>query len=252
VTAADNEDRERVRVAGQWLALVCELLAGREYEKAGHAAACAVIDYPFDGRFWELGGVACWMSGETQASVLCLEEATTLKPLQPFSQVALADGYERVRKKGLARTIWEFLAGPVGGPRLVGLLDGRPGAIPDYHLAYTAYRTVTDHDPRNHYGWFGLGVSLARGGGDHERVADCYAVAVKLAPGVVSYRLNLAEAWVRAGDRHRAAEALARFDPDRFTCRCALGWAAELFDRIGDRGQAEACRRRIADLEKSI
>lgn len=240
---ASGSDGGHDRLAALCLGRVCELLAVRDYAEAAEAAACGVIEFPLDGRFWELGGVAHWMGGHTEASVLSLEEASVLKPLHPFSQVALADGYEQSGKRELARVIWGFLSGPIGGPRLVAALDRPAGSAPDYHLAFAAYRAVTDREPRNHHAWFGLGASLGRAGGDPERAADCFAVAVRLAPGVVPYRLNLAEACVLAGDRRRAAEVMAWFDPARVGCPCALNWAAEVFEQLGNPSAAAACRR---------
>jgi len=245
----ENEDDEPC--ASVWLWTVQERLAAHDYAAAAQVAACAIIEFPLDGRFWELGGVTYWMEGETQAAIRYLEEATMLKPLHPFAQVALADGYAQLGKNDLSRTIWEFLATADGGSRLIRFLGQSSGELADDFLGCTVYQTVTNNDPLNHHGWFGLGVCLARLGGDLGRVTESLAVAVRLAPGIVPYRLTLAELCLAAGDHDRTLYVLGPLDACRFRCPCLLRRACDLYLQLGDTVRVQEYRRQL-DLLTSM
>lgn len=231
-----------------WLRAVLGRLADRDYEGAADLAGAATALYPADARFWELGGLALWAAAAPDdLAVACLEEASLLAPLHPLAMAALGDGFARTGKPALAAAVFDDLATPFGGDRLLAALAGPPGG--DWNLVFRAFRAVADHAPANPRGWYGIGVALARLGFPPERVAQPLRQAVRRDPGNPVYRLTLADCHAAGGRPDLGAAELRAVALDGVGCRCWLRAALSVFEAAGDRAAAARCRGRLFDLD---
>lgn len=243
---AEADDRPQMSER-QVLLGVSEQMSRRDFRAAVELVGYGVTLFPHNGRLWELGGLAAWAADDDAGVVIAaLEEAAVLVPLHPFARVALADAYETAGRCRAAKLEWDFLNSHSGGNRLLAALRPHPAA--DWQLAFCVFRTLSDHDPGNPRGWYGLGECLARLGASPERILEPLRLAADIEPGHPAYALAAAAAWGAVGRPDLGAVELRAVRLAVVDCACWLRRAESLFEAGGDRVRAEACRRRVLEL----
>lgn len=205
------------------------------FARAADLAAQGLRHFPESGALWEILGTARWGEGGEEGAVLALETAMLLKPLGFLARVALAESYLKSDRPEAARVELEFLAGreacPV--PLLTKVASGL-GELGEYQLALGVCERIVGMRPGHHAAWFGIAYYSLQLGAPLEMVVESLGVAYQLAPGCLTYRLNLARLYAMAGHGQLGAELLDDLDPRSIMSPATAAWIATNYELIGD------------------
>lgn len=223
----------------------------QEYDRSATLARQSLERYPDDGRLWQLYGTSLWALGAHGAALAALETATSLAPLYPLPQRALADCYARAGKKELALTVYQHLVASQRCPSsLLPSVAAALNCLDAYELALQACRTLTDRDPTHHQGFFGTAYYLSQLGAPPEELLTPLAMAMDLAPDMLHYRINLAFVWAELGDLSLAHELLGPIAIEQVASPCWLIRMHTIFERVGDHLRSLQCLDRLEKLQQ--
>ncbi|MBY0526131.1 MAG: tetratricopeptide repeat protein [Gemmataceae bacterium] len=229
-------------VADETYRHVAELFTEQKYVEAETYARQWLGQYPDNGRLWQLYGMALWVRKEVSAALEALETATTLVPLIPLAQRALADCYAKTRKGDLATLIYRHLLETGRCPTgLLPCVAAALNALGQHELALNACETLAERDPSYHQAYFGIAYYRARLGASLDELVAPLAMATDLAPQHMHYRINLAFVWAAKGDFDRAHELLQPVVLERIQLPCWLLRMRTIFERVGDHQRALEC-----------
>jgi len=222
------------------LAHAIELYQQRRYRQAAETASDGLIDFPDDGRFWQLLGVCCWSLGEWAHARTVLETASCLRPLAPLGQVALADVYRRTGHAEVARLMYHYLAGLDScPPELMPKVAVGLGCLGEYNTALEVCTRLAQREPRHHAAFFGIAFYMGKLGYPPAALLSPLVKAHNLAPQVLPYRLNLALLYAELGRPAQAYFLLEAVRPEMVPPCFSLERLADIFAAVGD---AERCR----------
>jgi Flp pilus assembly protein TadD len=229
---------------------IVRLFDDGEFALAAEVARHFLDLSPEDGRLWQLFGTACCNLNDFAAGLDALETASSLTPLHPLAQLALATCYARLGKHELATMMFEHLGEATEEPKLLARVARCLGALGRDAAALAVCRKLTRIDPANHSAHFGLAFYLQRLGASPESLIAPLAMALDLAPEVAAYRINLAFAWAKLGRTRQAYELLMKVSLETVGCSCTLQRLRAIFDSIGDHARSLVCQVRLSCLRQ--
>lgn len=220
-------------------------------KSASQVAEQATADAPWDGRLWELLGLARKRMCDLDRARRALETANSLVPLSVPAQCALADCYLAAGQKDAARAILTHVAANTFCPtaNLAELAAGL-GRIGELELALRTCRLATEREPDRDEPLYGMAYYMRRLRYPTQMIAGVVAQAHRLDPASMTYRLALASLYLeldRPADAHQLVRGL-RVEPLR--CRNCLTKLEQLFERVGDEEQRERCAARLQELDQ--
>src|SRR5262245_33349106 len=214
----------------------------QQHAEAAALARQGLEQYPDDARLWQVLGTSLWALKEHAAALTALEMATTLAPLLPLPQRALADCYAQAGKADLAVTIYRHLVECKSCPTdLLPNVAASLNKLEQFELALQACEQLTQRNPANHQAYFGIAYYLRKLGALPAKLLEPLAMALDLAPQTVHYRINLAFVWAELGDFDLARQILGPVAIDEVCAPCWLRRMQAIFERVGDRRRAGEC-----------
>lgn len=219
-------------------------------QSAAEVAEQATADAPWDGRLWELLGLARKKLRDTEGARRCLETANSLVPLSVAAQCALADCYLSEGHKDAARVILTHVASSTHCPtqNLAELAAGL-GRVGEFELALKSCRVASEREPDRDEPLYGMAYYMRRLRYPTEMIAAVVAQAHWLDPASMIYRLALATLYVelnRPNDAHLLVRGVC---VDHLKCRNCLTKLERLFERVGNEEQRELCAARLQELD---
>ncbi|MBL9124511.1 MAG: hypothetical protein JNG90_12825, partial [Planctomycetaceae bacterium] len=200
--------------------------------KAAHRVAeGAVADAPWDGKLWELLGLARQRVGDRCGARQALETANSLVPLSIAGQCALANCYLAEGLREPARVILTHLAACPELPteHLAELAAGL-GRVGELELALRMCRLASQREPDRDEPLYGMAYYMRRLRFPTKMIATVVAQAQRLDPGSMTYRLALALLYAEL-DRGSDALALVKeVSLETLRCRSCLEKLTRLFD----------------------
>ncbi len=241
-----------ISLADEILARVHSYWQLEDLQSAADVAEQATADAPWDGRLWELLGMARKKLRDLEGTRRCLETANSLVPLSIPAQCALADCYLAEGRKEAARVILTHVASNTHCPtgNLAELAAGL-GRIGEFELALRSCRLASEREPDRDEPLYGMAYYMRRLRYPTEMIAAVVAQAHRLDPASMTYRLALATLYVelnRPGDAHLLVRGLC---VARLNCRNCLTKLERLFERVGNEEQRELCAARLQELDES-
>lgn len=232
--------------------LAVDLYSSGCFDDALRLTEGALVNFPEEGRLWELKGLVHRSRDECSLARSALETATLFVPLQPTGRCALADCYANTGPMRLAYEMYRSLLESVDTPLelLLPIAAGlnRVGAS---RLALQVCREAVRRDPDSARGWHELSSYLRDCGISPRFVLAAARKAVSLSPDEGRYRLGLISMLLQFGHRSEAkvvAARLRRGDVENACCRNRLARVAEFCAAAGNEVLAAACRERIREL----
>jgi tetratricopeptide (TPR) repeat protein len=218
---------------------------GRNPDVRDETARC-LADYPDDGRFWQLHGIAQWHLGACAEARKALETASCLRPLAPLGQVALAATYLATGHGDVARLMYRHLAELEACPaELMPKVATGLGQLGEYADALGVCTRLVRIEPRHHAAFFGMAFYMARLGYPLASLLDPLVKAYNLAPRMLAYRLNLALLYAELDQPARAYFLLGPVPPEAVPAGFSLEKIAEVFAAVGDEERCRAYRERM-------
>ncbi len=205
---------------------------------------------PDDGWLWQIHGTACFHMQAFDFALPSLERASSLVPLHPLAQYALAACYALAEKPDLASLIYEHLGEISRDEAMLAAVAQRLGALDHNESALQVCRRIIRLNANYHSAHFGVAYYLERLGYPLETLIVPLATAVDLAPHVPSYRINLAFIWERLGKNHQAYNLLKLVPLETIRCSCLLKRMLAIFEAAGDQGRSLVCKVRISCLQQ--
>jgi tetratricopeptide (TPR) repeat protein len=220
-----------------------------DYREAAEIARQGIGSSPDDGRLWQLYGLAQWSLGHLLQAREALERVSCLIPLNETAQCALADCYLRLGQPESARAIYTFLAEKeVREHALLPAVAAGLGKLAEYEMALYVCRKIVQQQPNHHQALFGIAFYLNRLGAAPENLIPPLSLALKLAPHLLTYRLNLAFVFA---ELHRYAEAYALLQTvplEAVRCPCWLQRMSDIFARVHDDVRQRTCQRQLETM----
>jgi len=219
-------------------------------QAAAEVAEQATADAPWNGRLWELLGLARKKLNDTDGARRSLETANSLVPLSVPAQCALADCYLREGRKEAARVILTHIAANTACPtaNLAELAAGL-GRVGELELALRSCRLASEREPDRDEPLYGMAYYMRRLRYPTEMIAAVVAQAQRLDPASITYRLALATLYLelnRPDDAHLLVRGLR---VERLKCRNCLAKLERIFERVGNSTQRERCAERLQELD---
>ena len=235
-------DEIRARVQSYWQL--------DDLQTAAEVAEQATADAPWDGRLWELLGMARKKLRDTEGTRRSLETANALVPLSVAAQCVLADCYLAEGRKEAARVILTHVAANTHCPtaHLAELAAGL-GRVGEMELALRCCRSASEREPDRDEPLYGMAYYMRRLRYPTEMITAVVAQAHRLDPASMTYRLALATLYLelnRPGDAHLLVRGLR---VEHFKCRNCLTKLERLFERVGNEVQRERCAERLEELD---
>lgn len=206
-----------------------------------------------DGRPWELMGLIFRNLVKPKSAVNAFERAALLVPLQPLSQICLAECYGVIGKKSLARDLYlnqaELYAN--SAELLLFIAAGLEG-IDEPHLAMEMCREASSIAPDSGQVVYDMCFYACRCGAPISVIETLAWRAVELEPDNVHFRVGLASLLVRLGlpsKAHWAVNALSPKQISEVSCACCLERIKQLYESVSDTPRSKQCAQRLIDLQ---
>ncbi len=217
--------------------------------QAMHVARLGLAEFPEDPRLWQVLGTSLWCVSDVEQAQDALETASCLAPLGPLARFTLGLVYARLGKNDLARTVFEYLVEPDRCPTgMLHKLAAACGQIEEHELALQACETLAQRNPAHHGAHFGIAYYKTRLGHPLEEVMIPLSLAMDLAPGLLSYRMNLVFVWTEMGEYGKAYDLLADVPVQQIFHPCWLRKMIIVFDHFDD---LDRLSEALLQLEKS-
>lgn len=228
--------------------------SGHLPEALAHADAAIRAD-EYDGRAWEVRGLALRDLKKPLNAADAIERASLLVPICAETRIALAQCYGTLRRRTLARDLYIELV-ESNDLSVALLLDVAAGleAVDEPKLAMEVCRRAGWRDPEAAQVHYDMGFYAARCGYPPHVVEALIWHAINLEPGNVKYRLGLASLLTRLhrmADAHRVVKFLSSQQIGEINCKCCLQRIGELFEQAGDAERGALCQRRLEKLNAS-
>lgn len=230
------------------------LLESQKYEAAFEATEIGLRLYPENGQLWETRGIALWWLDQLPHSMASLEMASTLTPLSPSGQLALAGCYLRTDYVESAKCIYEYLATrkDLSAELLADLAYGL-GQVGDLPLALDTCREVVRQMPDCADAWIAMAFYMAALEHQPEEVAAVLKRAFETSPNPTLARIDFALLLARSDHLDQAYQLLCQLPlDDLLSVRCPprLDRLVLLFRHMADDARARACEAQSLRLRE--
>ncbi len=231
---------------------VRDLYQNGSFEQALTLLGTALAQHPDHAGLWYFRGLSHHARGEFIAAVAALETLTTLAPLVPGAQLALASSYLAIGKRELARTVYLHLATLVDIPRhLLAQLAAGLDCLHELPLALKIRREWARAAPDCAAASYSVARTMAQLQYPAMAALPFLRNAFQLVPDRLLYRVDLALTLQRCGDLTEAHELLSALTPEELAtlgCPPRLHALEALFAATGDLERQSMCRVQRMDL----
>lgn len=212
---------------------------------------------PYDGKLWELCGMAFDAVGNSAKAIDALEAASLLVPLTPAGQCVLAKNYASIGQRNLARDMYRFLLSIESLPsELLPVVAAGLGSVGDVARALEACRRAAAHDLHDGQPLYGMAHYMERLEYPTEVVASVLRKAVEIEPEKFRYRFALAMACEKLGRSEEAYDAISPVVDcrrlERISCAMCLRRMAAIFEQAGDSAKGNACLMRLEEVKQEL
>lgn len=204
---------------------------------------------PDDGRLWELLGTLAYAKENFELAVTAIERASLMIPLAPRAQLVLGKCYDRAGFRESATAIYCHLATlpDLAGDLLAALAAGL-GRCGECELALQVCRRAAASFPGRADPHLGIVHYMRRLRRPVKQILPSMFRAHHLEPENVEYRVRLAWMLHESGCSAAGAYLLEGVDCEEFSCIRCLTLMQTIFDSVGDKLNANACRQQLAIL----
>ena len=235
-----------MKSADEWLQQAADLFEVKQHADVAAIAREGLAAFPHEGRLWQALGNALWYLDRWRESHHALESASALIPLSPLGQRVLAECYCRAGKPDLAILLFRHLLQKGRCPsELLPGIAASLGRLRKDKLALRACRILARRHPKRHHAHFGTAYYLQRLGATARQVVPSLKRAVRLAPHLLHYRLNLAFVWASTGQIASARKVIAKIDSTSILHPAWLVKMKSIFELAGDAARARSCARQL-------
>lgn len=233
--------------------LVRDLYARGQHSAALQRATQWLADHPDDGRMRELEGIVLYAKQEYVQAAEALEEASLLTSLSYAGQCVLGDCFLRTKRRGLAHTVFVYLAAvPELPTSLLPLLAAGLGATGEPARALAVCRDAARRLPDEDEPLYGMAHYMAKLNYPHECVLPLLERALHLSPNCAMYRVALAVIYEKLGrlpEAYEAAKGLATEALAAQRCANCLARLARVFFRAHDWDRYRSCLTRMQNIQ---
>ncbi|MCE9604448.1 MAG: hypothetical protein K8U03_06025 [Planctomycetia bacterium] len=207
----------------------------------------ALLRFPDDGRFIQLQGLLWHAQRRYSSACRAFEVASTLVPLSPAAQLAMADVYRRCGKKDDARTILNFLVTRSDLPAIMlPGLTAALGLIGEYQQALEVCRDASQREPEQDEALYAMAYYMNKLDYPLECVVPLLRRAISLAPDSRLYRISLAVLCARSGNWEESYMLFAPLRIADMNCQTCVRFMARVFERHGDIARRDSALARLA------
>ncbi|MEM6472247.1 MAG: hypothetical protein AAF802_21985 [Planctomycetota bacterium] len=228
--------------------------AAKNYHLAVKFSQYQLAREPEDFESLKIYGLASLATGQLDAGIEALEEATLIAPLEDDLRIELAIAYGWSGRFKLSCDLLMSIA-TRGNATVEQLLRIAAGLeyIDKPRLAMEACRRAGVLDPEHAEIHFQMGHYAEKCGVPDATIEALIRRALDLEPYNLSYRVGLASMLIRLGRKDEAADVLTLVVPQRLseiTCKACLKRFANLFFDRNRIDTSRLCAIRLAELEE--
>ncbi|WP_145258409.1 hypothetical protein [Planctomycetes bacterium Pan216] len=209
----------------------------------------AIESFSWDPRPWEVRGGMHQQLGEIGLAINDLEFASSLGPLSPSAQLALADCYRRRGENHLcARIARQLACDPNCTTRFLSQISCLLGLVGDFSTALAVCERIIEERPCAHPAWFGIGYYRARLEFSPKQILPFVARAHELNSAHAVYKTNLALLRIASGDEREGWAILEEMDSVELRCPSLLQAVQAECARVGNATEAMRWRAQANEL----
>lgn len=232
-------------------AAVAHLRGGLPSEARETAVAGLRLDHDHAG-LWQVFGLSCYELEAFDEALDALERATCLGVLAPHTQLALAELYTRRGLTMASEAIYVFLAEESRCPiNLLSPVASGLGRCGRFAEALSVCQRLITVRPEHHAAWFGIGYYQLKLGATPADAIPAVAMAQRLAPDSLSYRLSLVSLFAESKGYTAAYELLRVVSAEKIRCPMMVNRCIQVFAHVGDAANVREYERWFARMAEA-